>query len=165
MNFVVQSNRCRGIPVNRFTLALLLLVATPALAQVAVKDPWVRATVPEQKSTGAFMQLTSPNATRLIEVRSTAAKITEIHEMTMVDNVMKMRAVAGVDLPAGKAVDLKPGGYHVMLVDVKSQIKDGDSVPITLVFEGRDKKRETVEVKAPARPLNPQSGMEKKHSH
>jgi copper(I)-binding protein len=148
---------------KRLILAMLLYVAAPviALAQVAVKDPWIRATVPEQKSTGAFMQLTSPSGTRLVEVRSTAAKVVEIHEMAMDSNVMKMRAVTGVDLPAGKAVELKPGGYHVMLLDLKAQIKDGDSVPITLVFEGKDKKRETVEVKAAARPLNPQGGMEK----
>ena len=150
---------------QRTILAAILLIAMPALAQVTVKDAWVRATVPEQKSTGAFMQLTSPTATRLVEARSTAAKVVEIHEMAMDGNVMKMRAVAGVDLPAGKAVELKPGGYHVMLVDVKSQIKDGDSVPITLVFEGKDKKRETVEVKAAARPLNQNAPAEKKHSH
>lgn len=148
---------------KRLILAMLLFVTAPAVAfaQVAVKDPWVRATVPEQKSTGAFMQLTSPSGTRLVEARSTAARAVEIHEMSMNDNVMKMRAVSGVDLPAGKAVELKPGGFHVMLIDLKAQIKDGDSVPITLVFEGKDKKRETVEVKAAARPLNPHAGMEK----
>ena len=147
--------------------AFLLFAFAPALAaaQVSVKDPWVRATVPEQRATGAFMQLTSPAGARLVEARSPAAKTVEIHEMAMVDNVMKMRAVPGVDLPAGKPVDLKPGGYHVMLIDVKSQIKDGDSVPITLVFEGKDKKRETVEVKAAARPLKPQAEAAKKHQH
>ena len=137
------------------------LVTAPAFAQVSVKDPWVRATVPEQKSTGAFMQLTAPKDARLVEARSPAATTVEIHEMAMVDNMMKMRAIAGDDLPAGKAVDLKPGGYHVMLIDVKSQIKDGDSVPITLVFEGKDKKRETAEVKAVARPLNTSAGKDK----
>ncbi len=147
------------------TLAFLLLVATSAMAQVAVKDPWVRATVVAQKSTGAFMQLSSPAGTRLVEARSPAAGAVEIHEMSMTDNVMKMRAVSGIDVPAGKTVELKPGGFHVMLVDLKSQIKDGDSVPITLVFEGKDKKRETVEVNAPARPLNQNVPAEKKHSH
>ena len=55
--------------------------------------------------------------------------------------------------PAGKGVDLKPGGYHVMLLDLKQQLKDGDSVPITLVIKGKDGKRETLEIKAPVRPL------------
>jgi len=147
---------------KRLFLAMLFFVVGPtfAYAQVVVKDAWVRATVPEQKSTGAFMQLTSTTGTRLVEARSTAARLVEIHEMSMDGNVMKMRAVPGVDLPAGKAVELKPGGYHVMLVDVKNQIKDGDNVPITLVFEGKDKKRETLEVKAVARPLQQPGGME-----
>ena len=148
---------------KRFIPAMLLLALAPAFAfaQVAVKDPWVRATVPEQKSTGAFMQLTAPNGARLVEARSSSAKTVEIHEMAMVDNVMKMRQIPGLDLPSGKAVELKPGGYHVMLIDVKSQIKDGDAVPITLVFEGKDKKRESVDVKAVARALNAPGGMEK----
>ncbi len=68
-------------------------------------------------------------------------------------DVMKMREVPGIDLPAGKTVELRPGGYHVMLMDLKGAIKAGDPVPLTLVFEGRDKKRESVEVKAEARQL------------
>ena len=140
-------------------IASLLFVATTVAhaqtaAPVTVKDPWVRATVPSQKTTGAFMQLTSPTGTRLIGARSPAAGIVEIHEMTMVDNVMKMHAISGLDLPAGQTVELKQGGYHVMLIDLKSQVREGQSVPITLVFEGKDKKRQTVDIKAMARPLN-----------
>ena len=136
-----------------FAFAALAL-ATAVQAQVAVKDAWVRATVPQQKATGAFMQLTAEKDTRLVEARSPVAGVVEIHEMTMVDNVMKMRAVPGLDLPAGKAVELKPGGYHIMLIDLKGQVKEGDTVPVTLVVQGKDGKRETIEVKAPVRPLN-----------
>ena len=82
-----------------------------------------------------------------------AAGVVEIHEMAMDGNVMKMRAVPGIDLPAGKTVDLKPGGYHVMLMDLKRELKAGETVPVTLVIEGADKKRETVEVKATVRAL------------
>jgi copper(I)-binding protein len=74
--------------------------------------------------------------------------------MAMQDNVMRMSQVPAVELPAGKAVDLKPGGYHVMLMDLKQPVKEGGTVPLTLVFEGRDGRRETVEVQAPVRPLN-----------
>jgi copper(I)-binding protein len=155
---------------NRISSALLLMFAFGhgAFAQVAVKDPWVRATVPAQSATGAFMQLNATKGSRLVEARSPVAGVVEIHEMAMVDNVMKMRAVPGIDLPAGKAVDLKPGGYHVMLMDLKQQIKEGDAVPITLVVEGSDKKRSTIEIKAPARPLASASGgapgpMQHKH--
>ena len=149
---------------------LLVIAATAAQAQnaapVSVKDAWVRATVPAQKSTGAFMQLTSPEGTRLVEARSSAAGKAEIHEMAIVDNVMKMREAPGVDLPPGKTVALESGGYHVMLLDLKKQIRTGDSVPLTLVFEGKNKKRQIVEVKAMARPLNtPSKASEMNMSH
>jgi copper(I)-binding protein len=135
------------------TLAALALGAA-AHAQVSVRDAWVRATVPQQKATGAFMQIVSAQDARLVEAKSPVAGIVEIHEMAMVDQVMKMRAVPGLALPAGKAVELKPGGYHVMLMDLKGQVKDGDQVPLTLVVEGKDGKRQTLELKVTARPLN-----------
>jgi periplasmic copper chaperone A len=135
-------------------LAAGLLVATSAHAQTAVKDPWVRGTVAQQKATGMFAQITSPAGGKLVSASSPVAGIVEIHEMAMEGNVMKMRALpAGLDLPAGKAVDLKPGGYHVMLMDLKKELKAGDTVPVTLVIEGADKKRETLEIKAPVRAL------------
>jgi len=139
---------------KRSLLVATLLAFGPihALAQVAVSEPWVRATVPQQKATGAFMSLTSRSDARLVEARSPVAGVVEIHEMTMSNNVMRMRAVPSVPLPAGKTVELKPGGYHVMLMDLKAQVKEGDSVPITLVVEGGGK-RETIEVKAPAKAL------------
>ena len=143
------------------TLALLVMAAT-AQAQLSVKDAWVRATVPQQKATGAFMQLTAASDARLVGASSPVAGVVEIHEMAMVQDVMKMRAVASLDLPAGKTVALRPGGYHVMLMDLKGQVKDGDTVPLTLVLEGRDGKRQNVEVQAPVRPLAaaaPAAGM------
>ncbi len=146
--------------------SLLSLSSTLALAQVQVSDAWVRASTPSQKSTGAFMQITATGAARLVEARSDVSKVVELHEMAMVDNVMKMRAIAGLDLPAGKPVALKPGGYHVMLIDLKAPLKAGDSVPITLVIEGPDKKRETVAVKAEVRPLNAaEPGKATEHKH
>lgn len=147
----------------RLSLILLAALTHPALAQVSVTDPWVRATVPQQKATGAFMNINAASNARLIEARSPVAGVVEIHEMSMQDNVMKMRAVSGVDLPAGKTVELKPGGYHVMLMGLKQQVKEGESVPITLVIEGRDKKRETLEVQARVRALT--TDARKSHKH
>ncbi len=143
--------------------AALLAVSTGAMAQVAVdiKDPWVRATVAQQKATGAFMQLTAQSDSKLVEVKSPVAGVVEIHEMAMEKDVMKMRQVPGVALPAGKAVELKPGGYHVMLMDLKAQVKEGDTVPLTLVFEGKDGKRQNLDIKATAKPLA-MSGMGQK---
>jgi periplasmic copper chaperone A len=141
------------------TLAAALLAAVPAVfAQVAVADAWVRATVPQQQASGAFMKLTAPKGMRLIEARSPVAGVVEIHEMAMQGDVMRMRAVSGIDLPAGKAVELKPGGYHVMLMALKQTLNAGDTVPLTLVFEDADKRRETLELKAPVRPLTGGAG-------
>jgi periplasmic copper chaperone A len=137
--------------------ALSSLSALPALAQVSVSEPWVRATVPQQKATGAFMQLKAEKGSRLVEARSPVAGVVEIHEMAMKDGIMSMRAIPGLALPAGKAVELKPGGYHVMLMDLKQQVKEGETVPITLVVEGADKKRETIEVTAAVRALSARS--------
>ncbi|MCQ9379162.1 copper chaperone PCu(A)C [Methyloversatilis sp. XJ19-49] len=145
------------------TAALLTLIAAPAIADITVKDPWVRATVPQQKATGAFMQITAPKAARLVEASSPVAGVTEIHEMTMDKDIMRMRAIPGIDLPAGKAVELKPGGYHVMLMDLKAPITEGQDVPVTLVIEGADKKRETVVIKATARALGASGAMDHKH--
>jgi len=144
--------------------ALLLAAASsPSLAQVNVSNPWVRATVPQQKATGAFMNITAAKGARLVEARSPVAGVVEIHEMKMENNVMRMRAVPALELPAGKAVELKPGGYHVMLMELRQQVKEGESVPITLVIEGQDKKRESVEVKAVVRALTAEAS--KGHAH
>lgn len=133
--------------------AALALAAGASLAQVKVEDPWVRATVPQQRVTGAFMKLTASEPLRLVEARSPLAGNVEIHEMAMEGGVMKMRALPAVALPAGKAVELKPGGHHVMLFDLKQQIKAGDSVPLTLVVVDAAGKRRNVEVSAAVRPL------------
>jgi copper(I)-binding protein len=138
---------------KKHLLALLALAAFAAHAQTTVKDPWVRGTVAGQKATGMFAQITSTSGGKLVSAASPVAGVVEIHEMAMDGSVMKMRAVPTVDLPAGKSVDLKPGGYHVMLMDLKRDLKPGETVPVTLVVEGADKKRETIEVKAPVKPL------------
>ena len=119
------------------TLAAVL-ASTPAWAQTAavkVEGAWARASVQGQKATGAFMRLTAQDGARLVRAESPAAGITEVHEMKMEGDIMKMRAVPALDLPAGKTVELKPGGYHVMLLDLKAPLAKGASVPLTLVFQ------------------------------
>ncbi|MDY7540013.1 copper chaperone PCu(A)C [Undibacterium sp. 5I1] len=125
-----------------------------AQAQVKIDDAWVRATVPQQKATGAFVRLTSVKPTRLVEVLSPAAGVIEIHKMDMVDNIMKMRKIDGIDLPAGQNVELKPGGFHIMLLDLKSQVRAGDKIALTFVFEDQNKKRENMAIFAEAKSLN-----------
>ena len=150
---------------KRIAILCTLLAALPAFAQVSVKEPWVRATVAQQKATGAFMQITSAQDARLVEAKSPVAGVVEVHEMVMEKDVMKMRAVPGLDLPAGKSIELKPGGYHVMLMDLKQQMKVGDSVPMTLVVEGKDKKRSNVEVTATVKPLAEAAKAANEHMH
>jgi len=118
-------------------LATGLLVASHVVAQsIAVTNPWVRATVQGQKATGAFMTVTSKENAKLVAVSSPVASVVEIHEMKMDKDVMKMAALAnGLDLPAGQAVDLKPGGYHIMFIDLKAPLKEGDHIKARLVFE------------------------------
>jgi hypothetical protein len=139
-----------------FVLAVAVATAgaAPAAAQVTVADPWVRGTVAGQQATGAFMQLTSAADTTLVDVSSPAAKIVEIHEMKITEGVMKMSAVDRLPLPAGKAVELKPGGYHVMLMGLAQPLKEGDTVPLKLTLEDKAGKKTTVEVRAPVKALS-----------
>ena len=138
---------------RRLALAGAFFTAASAFAQVQVQDAWVRATVAQQKATGAFMRLTATQTTRLVGASSPVAAITEVHEMKMEGDVMKMRAIAGIDLPGGKAVELKPGGYHLMMMDLRQAITPGSTVPLTLVFERQGGERETLQVQASVRAL------------
>jgi hypothetical protein len=131
----------------------IVALGTAAHAQVTVRDAWVRGTVPAQKSTGAFMTLTSGEDARVVAIASPIARQAEIHESSMHGGVMHMHGVEALELPAGKAVELKPGGFHVMLMGLKGPVREGDTVPLTLTIEGRDRKRTTLEVKAAVRPL------------
>lgn len=147
------------------TAALSLIACASAWAQVDISLPWVRATVAPQKATGAFVQLKAKSDSRLVEVRSSVAGVTEIHEMKMEGSTMKMRAVDGLDLPAGQLVELKPGSFHIMLMDLKKPLAAGETVDLTLVFEGRDKKRVEQVIKAEARAAAKPAAAEHAHKH
>lgn len=137
----------------RHLLMLANLVSASAFAQVTVQDPWIRATVPAQKATGAFMQLRSAKAVRLVEAKTPAAGRVEIHQMEMQGQTMRMHAIDSLALPAGQPVDLASGGYHIMLFDLPRPLKEGEQVPLTLTTVGTDGKRESVTVQVPVRPL------------
>lgn len=118
------------------TLTLLAAIGSAsAWAQVKVDNAWARATVQGQKATGAFMKLTAPQATQLVAVSTPVAGVAEIHEMKMDGGVMKMRAVPALDLPANQSVELKPGSYHLMLMDLKAPLAKDASVSLTLTFK------------------------------
>jgi periplasmic copper chaperone A len=128
-------------------IACVLTASQWASAQaVEVTGAWARATVQGQKASGAFMQLTAPQGARLISVSSPVAGVAEVHEMKMEGDVMKMRALPnGLELPAGKTVALTPGGFHVMLMDLKLPLQKDTTIPMTLVFKdakGMETKKE-----------------------
>ena len=129
--------------------ALVTMCAVSAFAQnVTVTDAWARATVQGQKATGAFMKITAKDNAKLVGVSSPVAGIAEIHEMKMDKDVMKMAALPnGLDLPAGKAVELKPGSYHVMLMDLKAPLAKDTTVPLTLTLQDAKGVKSTVELK------------------
>lgn len=130
---------------------LCLGAAGNALAAVTVNEAWVRATVPGQSVAAGYMKLRSGESATLVGIRTPLAPEAEVHEMSMQGGVMKMRAVNRLALPAGRVVELKPGGYHLMLMNVRNPLKAGDKVPLTLIIERRDKSREDVEVEAEVR--------------
>lgn len=153
-------------PIKRGLTALVLMgLALPGLAQTTVSDAWVRASVPHQQSTGAFMVLTASSDSKLVGVASPVAKTVQVHEMTMNGDVMGMREVKAVELPAGKAVTLDPNGLHVMLMGLHNQVKEGEKVPLTLTIEDAKGAKETLEVQAQVRALNAEAGGGHDHMH
>lgn len=144
-----------------FVVTGLMLSLTAGAQPVEVKDAWMRGTVPAQKATGAFMELTGKSTARLVAAESPVAGKTEIHNMKMENGVMRMFPVEGIDLPAGKPVRLAPGGHHIMLFDLKRTLKAGERVPLKLTFEQADKKLETVELSVEVRTIT----GERSHAH
>ena len=109
-----------------------------------VSNPFARATPPGARVAGAFMTIKNQGTEtdRLVSASSPVAGLVEIHEMAMDGGMMKMRAIKGLDVKPGTTVEFKPGGYHVMLEDLKQPLKEGDRIPVRLTFE----KSGTVEV-------------------
>ena len=145
--------------------AILALSAGTLYAQtVDIKDAWARATVQGQTATGAFMKLTAKEGSKLVAVSSPVAGVAEVHEMKMDGGVMKMRAVqGGLDLPVGKAVELKPGGYHVMLMDLKVALQKDTTIPMTLVFKDAKGVETRSELKVPVSAAAPASAADMGH--
>jgi len=147
-------SRLSALPLARLAAsAFALALATGAAAEVRVDEPWARATVAGQQASGAFMTLTSSIDAKLVGVQSPAAGTAEIHEMALENNVMRMRSIDSLALPAGKPVELRPGGHHLMLLDLKKPLDAGQSVPLTLTIEDAQGKRERIDVQAQIRPL------------
>jgi periplasmic copper chaperone A len=139
---------------KKLIAATALMASIGAFAQgaapaVAVEGAWARASVQGQMGTGAFMKLTAKQPLQLVGVSSPVAGVSEIHEMKLENDVMKMRAIDKLELPAGKAVELKPGGYHVMLMDLKAPLAKDTVIPVTLLLKDARGVQSRLELKVP----------------
>ena len=137
----------------RFLLLTLLLAAGAAHAKVTATDAWVRGTVPAQQTTGAFLTLLSSEAAKVVAVSTPAASSAEIHKSEERQGVMHMHALEALELPAGQRVELKPGGFHIMLVGLKRPLPAGERVPLTFTIEDGQGRRTQLEVLAEVRPF------------
>ena len=147
-------------------LALILsLLAFGAQAQTTATDPWVRGTVATQKATGMFVQLTSAQGGKLVAGSSPVAGRVEIHEMAVVDGVMRMREISALELPAGKAVELKPGSYHLMLMDLKAPLAKDSSLSLTLTFKDAKGVETKQQVSVPVATTMPNGHAHGDHKH
>jgi periplasmic copper chaperone A len=146
--------------------AFVLMASSVVFAQpVQVEGAWVRASVPGQKATGAFMKITAPDGAQLLGGASPVAGVIEVHEMKMEGDVMRMRAVPALDLPAGKTVELKPGGYHIMLMDLKGPLLKDSTLPLTLLFRDARGVPGKLELRVPVGTAAPAGAMPDRATH
>lgn len=140
-----------NILIRTFFAAAAMTLAATALADAPVKveGAWVRSTVPGQQGTAAFMKLTSQQPLQVVGVSSPVAGTADLHEMKREGDLMTMRPVSKLDLPAGRTVELTPSGYHLMLQDLKQQLRPGTTVPLTLVLQDAKGAQSKLELKLP----------------
>jgi periplasmic copper chaperone A len=127
----------------------LIVAAGTCLAQsgdIQITNAWARATPGGAQAAAAYVTIESPAGDRLTGVSTPAAQKADIHSMTNDNGVMKMRPVDGLDLPAGQAVTLKPGGYHIMMTGLAKPLEEGQSFPLTLNFAKAGARQVTVTV-------------------
>ena len=143
-----------------FVLAGAALGAQAATAPVTVQGAWARSIVPGQQSSGAYMTITAREPLTLLGGESPAAGIVEIHQMKMEGDIMKMRAADAVPLAAGKPVQLAPGGYHFMLMDLQAPFKAGTQIPFTLRFRDAKGKASTLQLRLPVQAAPPREARQ-----
>ncbi len=137
-------------------LTATTLGALAADAVIDVQNAWARATVKGQMATGAFMTITARNNGKLVGLSSPVAGVVQLHEMKMDSGVMSMAELKdGLKLPAGKAVTLKPGGYHIMMMDLKAPLAKDSTLPLTLVFQDDKGLKTNVELTLPVKTAAP----------
>jgi copper(I)-binding protein len=154
---------------NKLLASFALLAAAAVHAQpaaptlLAVEGAWARATVQGQMGTGAFMRLTAREPLSLVGASSPVAGVAEVHEMKMEGDVMRMRPIDALELPAGKPVELKAGGHHLMLMELKTPLKPGTSVPVTLLLRDARGQTSSLQISVPVRAFGPAPAAGHKH--
>jgi copper(I)-binding protein len=134
------------------------LAQTASVGAIKIENAYTRATVPGQQVAGGFMKIENKGATdQLLSASSPVAGEVQLHEMAMDGNIMKMRQVKDIAVPAGGAVELKPGGLHLMFMNIKAPLAAGESVPVKLKFA----KAGEVEVKMPVNAMGQHGGAMK----
>jgi copper(I)-binding protein len=141
------AQRCKQLALGLSLVGLAFQVS----AQTRVDDAWVRAT--------------ASSDSKLLSVQTPVARLVQIHQMSMKDDVMKMQQVDAVALPAGKAVSFDPHGYHIMLMNLTDQIKEGDKVPLTLTVEDARGEKESIQVEAVAKAIGTMDHSSMMHDH
>jgi copper(I)-binding protein len=135
--------------VQRTLVLWVMVVGTLAHAQLQVKDAWVRQAVQGQSGTGAFMTLQASESLTITAASSPLVGVAQLHSMSMEGNVMKMAPVDALPLAAGQSLTLKPGGYHVMLMDLKEGFGKQTSVPLTLTYKTASGKSSSMVLNVP----------------
>jgi copper(I)-binding protein len=138
---------------------------SPAATPVTIKDAWVRPTNPGQAVGAAYMTLTSSTDASLSKIESSVTKSIEIHSMAMQNGVMKMRMVDKLTLTAGKPYILAPGGYHLMLFDLKKPLREGEQVNFTLYFTDKKNAAFQQSISVPVKSHNEQAHEGSAHEH
>jgi copper(I)-binding protein len=133
--------------------AMISMAATSAVAQVTVKEPWARATMPGQPVGAAYMKIESTTPATLVQVETDVAREVQVHQMQVQDGVMKMRDQGALELPPGKTIELAPGGLHLMLMGLKKPLNSGDTIALRMTFVDSKKAKSTSVVTVPVRPL------------
>lgn len=146
-------------------LAGVLCCASVYAGDLQVDGAWARATAPGQDAAMVDLSITSKQAATLVGFSSTASNSVELHSMTHVNGMMKMREVKRLALPPGKTLKLGESGYHLMLIGLKAPLKAGDSVPLTLNILQANKTMRAVEVKADVRALGEATPQADEHMH
>jgi periplasmic copper chaperone A len=159
MSALVQNGRImlKSIAIKSIAAFAVFMPASGLIyaQNVKVEGAWVRVAVQGQSGTGGFMRLTADQDMKLVGAASPAAGVAEVHEMKMEGDVMKMRPIDSLDLPAGKTVELKSGGHHIMLMDLKQALPNNSSVPLTLLFKDKAGKDVKLELKVPVSTRGP----------